>query len=71
MYAVWFDLDRFKKSIQNPIRRFSQKGPQNTSKNIRFFTIFGFFGSICDFYLDWSTPTFDYKLVIIRDHILL
>jgi hypothetical protein len=50
MYAVLFG---FEKSIRNPIRRFSQKGNPNTSKNIWFFAVFDFFGSICGFYLDW------------------
>jgi hypothetical protein len=48
--SVWIG---FEKSIQNPIQRFSQKEHPNTSKNIRFFAVFSFFGSVCGFYLDW------------------
>jgi hypothetical protein len=37
----------------DPIQRFSQKQHPNTSKNIQFFAVFGFFRSVCNFYSIW------------------
>jgi hypothetical protein len=53
MYAVWFgSVYKNKSKIRSDPAVF-KKGHQNTSKIIRFFAVFGFFGSVYGFYLDW------------------